>query len=235
MFQQTPLRLACTQRGFRPLALGDVGQREAHHGLPTISCQTQRIDLYIHAITIGAQDAQLAGQFSLVLPRGHEVPIPEIIVFESKKLGETAAAQIAALISQHRGTGEVYFSYQRFVDEGEITDRREIIEVDIAISRFFQQISGLQQLLVLGFQINLARLKFSPLLFCRRDQGIRAGPILPLFHVIFSTVRGADFRTTRQVATILPPRSAPHQINREEQIRRSCSSRCPVREVTTAG
>ena len=85
---------------------------------------------------------------------------PAVLIGMSNERGKTPFLEIAAFSPQQLCAGKVELGDQAVGREREVADRREVVQFGVAGQRRFEFGTGLTQLLVLHFQLDLMHLQF---------------------------------------------------------------------------
>ena len=122
----------------------------------------QALGFEVHVLGQPAQAQQL--EIGGLFGRARKDPLEEGVaggtLIGSKQLADGSPHQLGALDSDQAGPGEIDKLDDAVFGEGEITDRREIVEVGVILQRHLQIVPGLPQLGVLQFEFHLMNLQF---------------------------------------------------------------------------
>ncbi|MCK7497561.1 MAG: hypothetical protein MZW92_47350 [Comamonadaceae bacterium] len=110
--------------------------------------------------THGASQAQFAGLWLLGGPEPLAEVVIDVLIVGEDDLGQERVDQCLTRAVQESGGGEVDLLDQSRLVQGQISDRGQIVEVEIARSRTLQGLMGAAQLLVLQLQLDLVHAQF---------------------------------------------------------------------------
>ena len=136
------------------LAFGDVAQDEAHRRA------AGAVQLRLKQRAVAALHGHFHRAFAALLLHAQEKLRPARLVLGRDQGSEAALQEVPAFVPQQRGGGEIHLLDHAIGIEGEIADRGEIVEIEIAVARRLQIALHQAQGLVLGLQFDLPHLQF---------------------------------------------------------------------------
>ena len=92
--------------------------------------------------------------------RAHEKAMPAIPVLVGDKACKAPLDQRPPHLAEQRGTGKIDSGNKTVGVQGEIADRRKLVQIDIPIARNLERRLRPSQLLVLNLQLDLMHLQF---------------------------------------------------------------------------
>jgi len=174
-------------RIFRLFAVADIGQGNAYRRAGTGRGDTARHDILLSVIqlclkhrAVAAQQGQFQATFLPAAFCPQEMLHPATLVFGNDQRGEGLLLESFTVSAQQRDGREVDLLDRAVVSKREITDRGEVVEIDIAVARGFKLYLGSAQGLVLYFQLDLMHLKLMQQVFGREACGRQRVVDLPL-------------------------------------------------------
>jgi hypothetical protein len=154
------LRLAGQERLLGAPSLRDVGEDDAHQRRRTIVGLALAGQVGVEDRLVVALERQVAFLLGPTPQQAREKEMPAVGVGALDEACEGETMEVRSIHPEKRCGGQVRSRDEASSVGGEVTDRGEIVQLDVARVGLFQGNLGASQLLVLHLQLDLVNLKF---------------------------------------------------------------------------
>lgn len=159
-FHQHPIPfIALAQRLFNPFTLGDVGDYEVKGKGAVRALGGCSLQMSPECCFVPAEHPQ----FALLRLAAIKEPVAEkivgVLVLGEEEVGKELRGELCSRHTQHDGAGTIDRHQQVFRAQGKISDRCQVIVIEILVPRSFQFYLDAAQLLILHFQLDLMHLQ----------------------------------------------------------------------------